>query len=80
VSTAYLVPGNTEPLKEIWAWVSVDKNGNEGIMGGPIPGLSPFAQFVFGTRERAERMRPLVEQTSRDTGLNVKLVRFARET
>ena len=40
-------PPNTQPIHELWAYLSVDENGNEGVCAATVEGLGPV-QLIFG--------------------------------
>lgn len=70
---------STQPIPELFAYVSIDGNGNEGILSGRIPDMGAVP-FVFGYRRIADKFRPLAQDIGSRTGQTIKLVRFtARE-
>jgi hypothetical protein len=75
------VPPNTQVLREVFAWVSVDTGGNEGFIAAHLPGmpLGSVAMLMNGVRATAENLRPIAEAAVRSVpGYQVKLVRYAR--
>jgi hypothetical protein len=72
-------PPNEAPLEELFAWVSVDANGNEGILADGIQGLG-MTPLVTGKRAMAEGpFRKMAAEIARGTGATVKLARFRRD-
>jgi hypothetical protein len=62
-------------INELWAWVSVDaEDQNEGIITlgssmGPLP-------MIGADKERMLSMRQLAGQAAKNSGIQVKLIRF----
>lgn len=71
----FVAPKNYLKVDEIWAWVSVDPaDKNEGVISfnsqvGPMP-------MVGADKDRMMSMRPLAEQIAKNSGIEVKLLRF----
>lgn len=42
-------PGNNKQIFTLYVWVSVDENGLEGIVAGPIPGIG-FGTYVTSNK------------------------------
>lgn len=75
--------GNTrKPITELWAWVSTEPDGGEGIIAASLP--DPITRepvvmpLVGGDRERVESpfMRRVAMATRISTARPVRLVRF----
>lgn len=67
------------PLKidELLAWISVDQDGNEGIIGAKLIG-DTFMPFVGADMPRIESLRGKAREISLHTGYPVRLVRFSK--
>lgn len=71
-------PKNTHVITELWAWVSEQEDGMEGIIALPImPGMGT-TPLVFSLKRIADRCEPMVRQLERMTGKKTKLVHFRR--
>lgn len=68
-------PGNEQPITELYAFVSVDQNGNEGICStGDSESQMPL---VFGYERVALKFLPLVEEMAKGVPhMQFKLVKF----
>jgi hypothetical protein len=74
--------GSRKPITELWAWVSTEPDGGEGIVAASLPdpdtGEPIVMPLVGGDRERIESpfMRRVATATRIHTGRPVRLVRF----
>jgi hypothetical protein len=71
-----LVPLNTMPrIERIWAWLSVDAAGNEGVLAGPSPfgGLMPL---IAADEARLESLRPMARAIAAGAKMRIVLARF----
>ena len=73
-------PGNETRIDRVYAFLSIDAEGNNGIAGGPVPGLGAFVQLVTASPGVAEMMKKLAEEIAAKTGKPVGLFAFKRET
>lgn len=71
-------PGNTKPLDELFAFVSVDSRGWEGICGVIAVDHTQPMQLVTGELRIAETMKSAANSIAARTGMRVRLVRFKR--
>lgn len=72
-------PKNAEPITALWAYISVDRDGNEGICAAGIAGFG-MTQLIFGYERVARKFLPFAEDAANQTGKTVKLMKFtARE-
>ena len=70
---------NAKPITELWAWVSVDEDGNEGIIAAPIvPGMGT-TPLVFSKRELTMRFESHARDATRLFGKTARLVHFTRK-
>jgi hypothetical protein len=70
----FSTPGNKHPIKTVFAWLSVDENGNEGIMADPFP-------LVSSQEDLRDFASPLIESIRRDPrskGYKFKFAKFIR--
>lgn len=69
-------PTNKLRIKEIWAWVSVDPNGHEGIICFEGPGGIPHPA-IGADAERLKALRPIAEQAA-TSGIPIRLLKFSQ--
>ena len=72
--TIISTPGNTQPAETVWAWLSVDEQGNEGIVANPMPFISQF-------KSNMNKVLPIIEELRRDPrakGYTFVLAQFKR--
>lgn len=70
-------PGGTGfYIERLWAFLAVHGDGDEGVIGLPLGGMTMPA--IAADSQRVEQMRPMVEQLCALTKKQVKLVRFDR--
>jgi len=71
--------GNTLKIDSIWAFISVDEDGNEGVCAAPIQGLGPVPMIAADER-RLKSLIPIAEHLAKHSGMTIKLIRLtARE-
>lgn len=70
-------PDNEAPIDELYAWLSVDDNGNHGICAGVIRGVGA-ALFVSGDKRLALAMKGEAAEIARAVGKPVALYGFTR--
>jgi hypothetical protein len=63
----------------LYAWISRDALGIEGIVAAPDPRTGTAMPLVMSDLDRARRMRPIAEEAARRRGYPAVLVRFVRE-
>lgn len=67
-------PGNKLRINEIFAFVSVDNNGNEGVCGFSTPeGMMPL---IAADPERVESLRVIAKQLAGMTDKKIQLIKF----
>lgn len=72
-----LTPPNTMPrINGVWAYLSVDADGNEGVCAAPIGPGGMCVPLIAADEERLKSITPIAEQIARITGMTIKLVRF----
>lgn len=75
--TEYLTPPNETKIERLYAFLSVDGEGRNGVVASIVPGIGA-AQMIFGKRELAHKMIPIAQQIAKKTGLDIGLYVFAR--
>lgn len=71
-------PKNKIRAEYLYAYLSLDEDGTEGICSMVTPGLGTFP-LVFMHLERAEELRGEVENLSKQSGKKIHMVKFKRE-
>jgi len=67
-------------IESIWAYISEDENGQEGICGFLDPKTNQWLPLIAADGERLAILRPFAHQIAVFTKRKVKLVKFnARE-
>jgi hypothetical protein len=62
-------------IETIQAFVAVGPDGDEGIIGANVGhGWTPF---VAADPERLEQLRPMARKIAKETGIEVRLIRFS---
>jgi Zn ribbon nucleic-acid-binding protein len=68
-------PPNTLRITEIFAFVSVDENDQEGVIAiNTILGPTPM---IAADKARLEYLRPHAERVAKEMGIKVRLLRFS---
>lgn len=65
---------NEAPITELYVFLSIDENGNEGICGEMINGR--WMSMTTSKPRIVEIMMPRAEIMARATGKTIRLVRF----
>lgn len=66
-------PGNTHPINKLYVWLSVDEEGNEGIMAiNNMP-------CVTSEERISNLLKDRLEQMPRPEGINLVLAEFERK-
>jgi hypothetical protein len=68
-------PGNENQINEIYAVLSVDKDGNEGIFAQEID--KKMYPLVSSKKEILERVFKFSAESAKICGMKVRLVRFS---
>lgn len=63
-------------IKSIWAYVSIDEKGEEGICGFNDPRTNQWVPMIAADEERLKSLRPFAHQIAIVTKQKVKLVKF----
>lgn len=68
-------PPNTMPcIREIWAFVSVDAEGNEGVCAAMIGGA--WMPLIAADAARLAQLRPIAARLATAGNMRIRLVRF----
>lgn len=79
--TDVFAPPNVLPrIEAVYAYLSVDAAGNEGVCAGPIGPGGMLLPLIAADEARLESITPFAAQLARFTGMTIRLVKFtARE-
>lgn len=70
-------PGNTLlRIDAIWAFVSVDDNGNEGLCGTTLPGLG-VTPLIAADSVRLAALIPMAQRVATMSGKRVRLIKLS---
>lgn len=71
-------PNEILRIDEIFAYVSVDQNG-EGIIGQSVQlmGKDIFMPFVCADKARMESLKPLAKKIAKESGKKIKLIKLS---
>lgn len=70
-------PGNEARIERLYAFLSIDEQGFNGIVAAILPGLGS-TPLVTGKRSVAQSMIPLAQKVATETGKKVSLFVFGR--
>lgn len=69
-------PRNHLVIERISAVVSVDDDGNEGILGSMNPANGQWMPFIAADPERLSQLVPMAEEISQITGITYRVLQF----
>jgi hypothetical protein len=75
--TEYHTPPNEERVGRLYAFLSIDERGFNGIVAGVVPGIGS-TPLVTSKRRIAHKLMPIAQEVADRTGLKVGLFAFAR--
>jgi hypothetical protein len=67
---------NTKPLTEMYAFVSIDGNGNEGICATSLPGLG-WVPMVSGSPGSLAVFTEHAEKLSKESNTTIQMIKFS---
>lgn len=74
-----LAPPNTLPrIETIWAYLSIDEDGNEGVCAGIFAGQ--IVPFVAADRARLTSLTEAAEKIAAHSGMRIVLAEFTGRT
>lgn len=71
----YSPPNIIPRIRAVWAFLSVDDSGNEGVCAMTIGGLG-LVPLIAADEARLAQLRPLAVEVAKHTGKRVILARF----
>lgn len=78
MNVTVLIPPNTLPrIEKIWAYLSVDDEGKEGVCAAPIGPGGMCVPMIAADPARLESLSAIAEQLAAYTGMKLVLVEFA---
>lgn len=76
-STAFSSDGSpTSVITELWAFVSVDDDGVEGLVAAPFGSPDNLLPLIAADRARLDSLRPIARQIARATGAKIRLLKL----
>ena len=69
-------PNHMPRIDAIWAFLSVDEDGSEGVIAAPIAGMT--VPLIAADEKRLASLRPIAASIARMTKKAIVLVRFER--
>jgi hypothetical protein len=70
-------PGRGQSIDRLYAWIAIEPDGGEGVVGANIPSLGGMVPLIGADGERIESFRPYAEMVQRQTGYPVRLKMFS---
>lgn len=67
-------------INELYAWVAVDEDGDEGVMSFYSPQLQAHMPMVGADFPRVDSMREIARRLARDGGVECELRKFTAMT
>lgn len=64
-------------IEEIWAYVYVEANGDEGVPAFLWEERNTWLPMIGADRARVESLRPYAQNIANSTGQTLRLVRFS---
>jgi len=74
--TSYHIPKNTQKADEIYAVLSRDNDGNEGIAAA-ITSLGAMP-MVFHHKEILDKLMPIIKKTAKETNRKLHIVKYTQ--
>lgn len=71
-------PANLLRVDRLYAFLSVDEDGNEGLCAAPLNGMT--MPLIAADRARMESLVPVAQELARLSGRKVRLVEFSTRT
>jgi hypothetical protein len=68
--------GNHLKIDAIWAFISVDDDGNEGLCAAPLPGSNMTMPLIAADERMLTKLIPIAEMLARNTSMTIKLIRL----
>lgn len=69
---------NEAPITELYALISIDEKGNEGICSHHLPNLGITTPLVTSKKRVAMQLNELAQKIANLSGSKVQMVRFTR--
>jgi hypothetical protein len=70
-------PGTIRRIDEIWAFIAVDDDGNEGICAAPLQRGMLSVPLIAADAARLTSVMPIAQQMADMFGRDVRLVKFS---
>src|SRR5215475_6370072 len=63
-------------INSIWAFLSIDDEGNEAVIAGPLLGPGSYVPLIAADQRRLGNLTVIAEAIARDSGRIVRLIKF----
>lgn len=71
-------PATGQKIERLYAWVAVEPDGGEGLMGGELMGPgNGFIPMIGADTARIESLRPLAVALAKEAGVPLRLVEYS---
>ena len=68
-------PENTFVIEKLWAFVSRDEKGNEGLVAAPLSGM--MMPMIAADKDRLESLKPIAKDIAKMTKQKIVLLEFS---
>jgi hypothetical protein len=72
----HLPDSETARIDSIWAFLSIDDDGNEAVIAGPLLGPGSYVPLIAADARRLSSLTVVADAIARDSGRIVRLVKF----
>jgi hypothetical protein len=64
-------------IEQVWAYVSVDPDGDEGVCGAAIGPEGSWLPLIGSDETRIKQLMPLAQEIMAVTGMRIKLIKLS---
>lgn len=69
-------PKNAQKIESVWAFISQDEDGMEGIIGAPIGGSNTLIPLLGSDEKLLETLKPVAAYIATLTKKKIHLIKF----
>jgi hypothetical protein len=69
-------PNTLQRIDAIWAFVSVDEHGNEGLCAAPYEGFG-MLPLIAADAARLQSLMPVARHLARQSGMRIRLIKLS---
>lgn len=74
-STLHTPPNKLLRIDQVWVFVSLDEDGNEGVCAASLPGLG-VVPLIAADEDRLKSLTGLAHEVSQLSGKTIRLIRL----